>query len=71
MTIDDHISKLQTCGKAGGCKFEDSCLEVARYAHKQRGTERLRQAVARVEGVEIPVDDDLVYFQPPNWEWVR
>jgi hypothetical protein len=54
MTLDDHISKLRTCGKAGACKFENSCLEVAQYAHEQRGAERLRQALARVEGVEIP-----------------
>jgi len=74
MTLDDHISKLMTCCSDVHCKREESCFEVAKYAHERRGEERLRQAVARGGCVEIPEiqdDDDLVYFQPPTWEWVR
>jgi len=71
MTLDDHISKLRTCGNDVRCKIEESCFAVAQYAHEQRGRERVKCALARVEGVEIPDDDDLAYFQPPNWEWAR
>jgi hypothetical protein len=71
MTLDDHISKLRTCGNDIHCKLEESCFAVAQYAHEQRGRERLSHALARVEGVELPDDDDLVYFQPLDWERAR
>jgi hypothetical protein len=70
MTLDDHISKLMTCCNDVHCKREDSCFEVAKYAYEQRGLERLRQAQARVEGVEIP-DEEIDYFMPPTWEAAR
>jgi hypothetical protein len=70
MTLDDHIGRLMTCGKAVGCKFEVSCFEVARYAHELRGAERLRAALARVEGVEIPDKGEPLHF-PPTWEATR
>ena len=71
LDVDDHISKLMTCCNDVHCKREESCFEVAKYAYAQRGLERLKQAVARVEGVEIPDDDSLAYFQPPTWEATR
>jgi hypothetical protein len=70
MTLDDHISKLRTCCNDIHCKIEESCFAVAQYAHEQRGRERVKCALARVEGVEIP-DESLVYFQAPDWEQAR
>ena len=72
MTLDDHIGKMRTCKNDVHCNREESCFVVAQYAHEQRGRERVKCALARVEGVEIPDDDgDLGYFQPPSWEWAR
>ena len=70
MTLDDHISKMMTCCNGVHCKREESCFEVAKYAHEQRGKERVRQAQARVEVVEIP-HEGLDYFAPPSWEAAR
>ena len=71
MTLDDHIGKLRTCCNDIHCKIEESCFSIAQYAHEQRGKERLKQALARVEGVELPDDEGIIYFQAPNWEQAR
>jgi hypothetical protein len=68
MTLDDHISRVMSCTKDAYCANGQSCHEIALYAHRVRGNERLQMALARVHQVEID-EDELQYFAPPlHWE---
>jgi hypothetical protein len=67
MTLDDRTSKMLTCAPHNGCKLEEACFTVAKYAYKQRSAERLQAAQARVAGAELPDD----FPELSTWEAAR